>query len=161
MKTRLLKFAAALFFLASCTETNSRAPFRLSPTLEVAIQTDVLNSVNLLRQTNGLAALRADTALQAAAEYHAADMSKQNRPWHFSSNGQSPLQRVAAQNYHGSFRGEVISESYENQQATISAWMTDPLTQAVILDANAKELGVGIHQDPSGKLWWTVVFGSP
>lgn len=160
MKTLFLKLIAVVFILVSCTETSSRAPFRLTPSLKTSIQAEVLNNVNSLRMAEGLGAVAANTALQNAADAHSKDMSRQNRPWHFGSNGQSPLQRVAAQNYPGHFRGEVISESYEGQQQTIAAWMADPITRRVILDRSASKIGVGIHQDPSGKLWWTLVFGS-
>ena len=161
MKSHLLKLVVVFLVLVSCTQTSSRAPFRLTPALQNTIQADVLQSFNSIRASKGLAALSPNAALQNAAQAHSKDMSKQNRPWHFSSNGHSPLQRVAANNYSGHFLGEVISESYDTQQQTIAAWMSDPITQKVILERNAREIGIGLHQDPSGKVWWTVVFGRP
>ena len=161
MKRTFLKLVAVFFVVAGCAQTSSRAPFRLTPALQVSLQNEVLESINRIRSSENQSALSLSLALEKAAKAHSKDMSKQNRPWHFSSNGQSPLQRVAAQNYQGQFLGEVISESYETRQQTITAWMSDPVTRAIILDRLAQEMGVGIHQDPSGKVWWTVVFGRP
>jgi hypothetical protein len=32
-------------------------------------------------------------------------------------------------------------------------------TRAVILDPNALDLGFSWYQEPSGKIWWTLVIG--
>jgi len=48
-----------------------------------------LDSVNAVRQARGLSALSLDTSLIRAAKSHASDMSAQNRPWHFGSDGSS------------------------------------------------------------------------
>jgi uncharacterized protein YkwD len=86
-------------------------------------------------------------------------MSVQNRPWHFGSDGSSPLDRARRLNYTGEFLGEVISETFENELDTLSAWMENKNTRAVIFDPNALELGFSWYQEPSGKIWWTMVIG--
>jgi len=59
------------------------------------IQFRMLDSVNSLRQAAGLAPVRLNSQLNAAAATHARDMSIQNRPWHFGSDGSSPNDRLA------------------------------------------------------------------
>jgi uncharacterized protein YkwD len=55
--------------------------------------------------------------------------------------------------------GEVISETFENELDTLSAWMENKNTRSVIFDPNALELGFSWYQEPSGKIWWTMVMG--
>jgi uncharacterized protein YkwD len=54
----------------------------------------LLDSVNTLRGAQSLPPLTFDARLNAAAATHSRDMSVQNRPWHFGSDGSSPLVRV-------------------------------------------------------------------
>ena len=56
--------------------------------------------------------------------------------------------------------GENISETYENDVETVAAWMQEADTRKVILDPNARYLGIAWFQEPRGKLWWTLILGS-
>ena len=123
------------------------------------IQFRMLDAVNVLRSSRSLNSLQLNAQLNAAAATHSRDMSVQNRPWHFGSDGSSPLDRARRLNYSGEFRGEVISETFENELDTLSAWMQNKNTRAVILDPNALDLGFSWYQEPSGKIWWTLVLG--
>ena len=123
------------------------------------IQFRMLDAVNVLRSSRSLTSLQLNAQLNAAAATHSRDMSLQNRPWHFGSDGSSPLDRARRVNYSGEFLGEVISETFENEMDTLSAWMQNKNTRAVILDPNALELGFSWFQEPSGKIWWTLVLG--
>lgn len=123
------------------------------------IQFAMLDSVNVLRQAAGLPQLTLNAELTAAAATHARDMAVQNRPWHFGSDGSSPLERAARAGYPGQFRGELISETFETELETLAAWMAEPATRDVILDPAARDMGFAWYQEPSGKLWWTLVLG--
>ena len=123
------------------------------------IQFRMLDAVNVLRSSRSLTSLQLNAQLNAAAATHSRDMSLQNRPWHFGSDGSSPLDRARRVKYSGEFLGEVISETFENEMDTLSAWMENKNTRAVILDPNALELGFSWFQEPSGKIWWTLVLG--
>lgn len=128
---------------------------------EGTIDYRLLDSVNTLRSSRGLGALAYNAELNAAAATHSRDMSVQNRPWHFGSDGSSPLDRVNRVGYTGKFRGELISETYETELQTLAAWMGTPDMRAVILDPNATELGFSWYQESNGKIWWTLVTGGP
>lgn len=125
------------------------------------LQYRMLDSVNALRMSSGAGPLTLNAELNAAAATHSRDMSVQNRPWHFGSDGSSPLDRARRVGYTKTFLGEVISETYENELATLSAWMENPDTRWVILDDNATEMGFQWFQEPNGKIWWTLVTGGP
>ena len=120
----------------------------------------VLDSVNSLRGAAGLTPLALNADLNAAAATHSRDMSVQNRPWHFGSDGSSPLDRVARTGYPGILLGENISETYETELETLGAWMEEPDTRAVVMDPAAVNMGFAFYQDNTGKIWWTMVTGS-
>lgn len=133
--------------------------YRITPSDAPRVRQRMQDGLNTMRAQNGLPPLQANAQLASAAATHAQDMSFQSRPWHWGSDGSSPMVRVQRAGYSGNVVGELISETFETEFETVNAWMTEPETRQVILDRRATELGVGWHQDDNGKLWWTVVLG--
>jgi hypothetical protein len=119
-----------------------------------------LDAVNALRQGAGRAPLELDDRLTAAAATHSRDMSLQNRPWHFGSDGSSPIDRARRVGFRGTFLGEAISETFEDELETIAAWMQEPGPRRGILDPDATRMGFGHFQEPNGKIWWTMTVGA-
>jgi len=134
--------------------------YRIGPADTDEIQFRLLDGVNSLRVAARVAPVQPDALLNAAAATHARDMAVQNRPWHFGSDGSSPVDRGRRVGYPGRILGEVISETYETEIETLGAWMAQQDTRAVILDPNARRLGFAWFQEAGGKIWWTLVFGS-
>ncbi len=164
---------AALVLLAACTTapitTTPRigpdgqplpTVYRISASDEDRIKIRMQDSINALRRSSGLPELNLDAKLIAAAATHSRDMSVQNRPWNFGSDGSSPLDRIARVGYAGGLVGENIRETYETELETLSAWMEEPGPRAVILDPRARNMGFDWFQEPNGKLWWTLILGS-
>lgn len=169
--TRIILILAASLILAGCV---SRAPDQLQPGQEIqpapvaytitaadaaAIPNRILDQVNLLRAGSNAPPLVLNEALNAASATHSRDMAAQNRAWHFGSDGSSPLDRARRAGYTGHLIGENISESYENDIATLQAWMQTRDTRDVIMDPSATSLGVAWYQEPSRKIWWTLITG--
>lgn len=125
------------------------------------IQLRMLESVNTLRQAAQAPAVALNSQLIASAATHARDMAVQNRPWHFGSDGSSPISRAARAGYGGRLLGEVLSESFETELETLSAWMAQPDTRGIILDPRARDLGFSWFQEPTGKIWWVMNLGAP
>ncbi|HEY0212281.1 MAG TPA: CAP domain-containing protein [Paenirhodobacter sp.] len=123
------------------------------------IPTRVNESINALRAARGTGPLTIDPSLTQAAEVQSRDMARQNRPWHWGSDGSSPFDRAARAGFAGKVAGENISETYENETQTLSAWMADPETRDVLLNPASAMMGFGWYQEPSGKIWWTLVTG--
>ena len=119
-----------------------------------------LDSVNAVRQARELSTLSLNASLISAAKSHASDMSAQNRPWHFGSDGSSPLDRLLSSGYSGKFIGENVSETFEDDFNTLDVWMTIPLSASIILDPNATQMGIAWHQDANGKIWWVQLIAS-
>ena len=133
--------------------------YRITPREEAEIPARVLGQVNMLRANSGIPPLALSPQLAAAAMAHSRDMSAQNRAWHFGSDGSSPLDRARRQGYAGNLLGEDISETYENDIATLGAWMQTRDTRDILMDPAARELGLGWFQEQTSKIWWTVLVG--
>lgn len=130
------------------TREANKIPFRM------------LDSVNALRGASSLAPLQLNPQLTAAAATHSRDMQVQNRPWHFGSDGSSPVDRVKRTGFGGKLVGEVISETYESELETLGAWMAQPDTRRIIMSPEANNMGFSWFQEDNGKIWWTMVVGS-
>ncbi|MCC5991850.1 MAG: CAP domain-containing protein [Rhodobacteraceae bacterium] len=137
------------------------AVYRIGPNDAPRVRQRMQDGLNTMRAQHGLPPLQASAELASAAATHAQDMSFQSRPWHWGSDGSSPMQRAQRAGYTGAFIGEMVSETFETEIETVTAWMQEAETRAVILDSRAREVGVGWHQDANGKLWWVVVLGEP
>ncbi|MBC7163379.1 MAG: CAP domain-containing protein [Roseovarius sp.] len=171
MARLLVLCLSALLVLAACAAPPPPPPllgadgkplprlYKIKPGETREIQFRMLDSVNALRQAAGVAPLTLDDRLTAAAATHSRDMSVQNRPWHFGSDGSSPMDRIRRVGYTGELIGETISETYETELETLAAWMEDDTTRRVILSPDARQMGFAWHQDDSGKIWWTMVLG--
>ena len=120
----------------------------------------MLDSINSLRQAAGQPPVELDAKLNAAAATHSRDMSIQNRPWHFGSDGSSPIDRIRRVGYTGNLVGENISETYETELETLAAWMDKPDTRRVVLSRDASKMGFSWLQENNGKIWWTLILGN-
>ena len=171
MQRRAMMAGAALLGLAACGRAPAgartgqdgqpvRRGTRITPEMEAEIGYRMVESVNTLRQAAGVGPVTLDPLLNAAAATHSRDMAVQNRPWHFGSDGSSPIDRLARVGYRGRLVGEAISETYEMELQTLAAWGRDPQTRNVILDPTATRLGLAWFQEQSGKIWWTMVLAA-
>jgi len=170
MLRRKMLVGLALGALAACSGSTSARigpdglplpqVYKISPSETGDIQFRMLDSVNALRQAAGVPPVELDGQLTAAAATHSRDMSIQNRPWLFGSDGSSPLDRALRAGFQGQIVGENISESYETELETLAAWINQTDTRNVILDPEARRMGFAWFQEPAGKLWWTLNMGS-
>ena len=133
--------------------------YRIGAGDKARIQFRMLDSVNALRRAAGAPEVELDPRLTAAAATHSRDMSVQNRPWHFGSDGSSPIDRVRRVGYDGTLLGENISETYETELETLAAWMEQPDTRRVIVAPSATKMGFSWYQESNGKIWWTLIMG--
>jgi uncharacterized protein YkwD len=133
--------------------------YRIRTADENKIQFRMLDAINALRSAAGQAPVALNARLTAAAETHARDMALQNRPWHFGSDGSSPIDRATRVGYEGTLLGENISETFETELETLAAWMDNPNTRRIILSPSANDMGFAWLQEPSGKLWWVLEIG--
>jgi len=169
----ILAILALLFLISACAQTIDSTvtladgrqvvakTYRISKNSEAKVQYRMLDAVNALRGAKGLSNLELNAQLNAAAATHSRDMAIQNRPWHFGSDGSSPVDRGIRVGYPGIIRGENIAETFETELETLAAWMEEEGTREVIIDPEAVDLGFSFVQEANGKLWWTLVTGGP
>ncbi len=157
----IILFASCVSDLPPIGEDGKPLPkiYSLSKQKNAEVQFRMLDAVNALRISSNVRIVNLNSRLNAAAATHSRDMSIQNRPWHFGSDGSSPINRVQSVGYLGSLSGEIISETYETELETLSAWMQDENTRRVLLDSRATDMGFSWHQEINGKIWWTLVLG--
>lgn len=161
---------ASMIALTACTPTTPQLTSDGTPATKVykigrkdtgKLQFRMLDSVNALRNARGVSPVVLNPQLNAAAATHSRDMSLQNRPWHFGSDGSSPIDRVQRVGYTGLLVGENISETYETELETLAAWIEKPDTQRTIISPDAEDMGFAWFQEPNGKIWWTLIMGNP
>jgi uncharacterized protein YkwD len=150
----------ALGLLAGCESPQPAGGVpRISEADAAPIRLRHLDAVNAFRRSQGLGALELSAALNAAADTHARDMWVQNRAWHFGSDLTSPRERAFRAGYAGELAGENLSESADSDLTVLQTWLDFADTRGVVADPEARYLGLGWHQDPTGKLWWVQLIG--
>ncbi|UWQ22050.1 CAP domain-containing protein [Jannaschia sp. W003] len=134
--------------------------YRISAAETREIPFRALDAVNALRAEAGVAPVALDPRLTAAAATHSRDMSLQNRPWHFGSDGSTPIERAQRAGFGGRLLGEAISETYESELETIVAWGQERGPRRVLLDPAARRMGIAFFQEDNGRIWWTLNMGT-
>ena len=171
MTNPLLPIAsAALAFLAACAPAGGGmrlgadgrpvpTVYRIGPGDGPRIQARMRDGINAARARRGLGSVELNDRLTSAASTHARDMARQSRPWHFGSDGSSPLDRAQRAGYSGQFLGELVSETFETELETLTAWLEARETRGLLLDPRMNEIGFAWFQEQNGKLWWTLTTG--
>ncbi len=163
--TRLISvFAALALLLTACgppeaTSVDGPRVYKIRKIDEGRIENGTIESINVSRAAAGMGPLTKNAQLTRAAEAHAGDMARQNRPWHWGSDGSSPEQRAYRAGFAGKWLGETLSETYEDEKITLNAWLNDPGSREVIMDASATQVGFGWFQERGGKIWWVLETG--
>jgi uncharacterized protein YkwD len=146
---------------ATTTTTATTTNPQPRPTGDIAGQ--ILALVNAERQRAGVAPLRLNSQLNAAAQRHVQDMANNSNHSHTGTDGSSPGQRIAAVGYSASTWGENIQwgNSYTSAAAAMQRWMESPGHRQNILNPNYTELGVAFVVSESGRPYWVQKFGRP
>jgi len=165
-----LPLAVALLALSGCMtieggSSSANDPtrprvYRISALEAPRIQNRMLESVNALRQAAGVPPLALNGKLSNAAAAHSKDMAGQQRPWNFGVDGTTPLERAARAGFEGALLGQAFSETYETEMETLAAWMGQTDTREVLLEPRARNMGFSFYQEPTGKIWWTLMTGT-
>jgi uncharacterized protein YkwD len=116
------------------------------------IRAAVLCLVNRERAQNGVAPLRYNEALEAAAENHCSELIADDYFAHISPSGETPVDRIRGFGYiPGPSAGYVIGENLawgtytlSTAQSIVSAWIASPGHLANILESEYTETGIGV-----------------
>jgi uncharacterized protein YkwD len=116
------------------------------------IRAAVLCLVNRERAQNGVAPLRYNAELEAAAENHCSELIAEDYFAHISPRGETPVDRIRGFGYiPGPSAGYVIGENLawgtytlSTAQSIVSAWIASPGHLANILESKYTETGIGV-----------------
>lgn len=135
---------------ASPTSAQQQAP--RSPTARNALESGVLGQINTLRRQHGLAPLRVNVRLRAAADAHSASMASRGFFAHESADGTSFWQRVQRYYPRSSYWsvGENLLWSSPDIDAAgaLRMWLNSPPHRQNLLTARWREIGLSaLHVD--------------
>jgi LysM repeat protein len=148
---RLLKIVLALGWLVLCG-TNA-----LTATAQGRNAYAVIEAVNRLRASRGLAALQIDPALMTAAQRHADWMAATRNYGHTGEGGSSPQGRAVAAGYRGT-----VYENYEGgtnltPEGAVYWWERSPIHLTTMLLPRHVHVGAGYAQNNSQGLYVLLV----
>ena len=133
MKRQILPVFLAVFAVLLATGTAQARSLSGS-------EASLLNTMNAVRQSHGLPALRVDYHLVRAARGHSADMMRRQYFAHGSVAG-----RAVAAGARGPVFGEDLAWATRlTAQWVVDQWLASPSHRAVLLRAGFRRVGIGI-----------------
>lgn len=119
----------------------------------------LLELTNAERKKEGVAPLKANLKLFAAARAHSENMAKQDKLAHELDT--TPPERVKEAGYAFRAFGENIAAGQRTAADAVAAWMDSPPHRKNLLSEDFEEVGLAVAATKDGKRYWTQVFGSP
>ncbi|MES9940855.1 MAG: CAP domain-containing protein [Candidatus Thiodiazotropha sp. 6PLUC2] len=99
--------------------------------------------------------------LESAAYGHSASMAENNFFSHTGEDGSSPGDRISDSGYVWRTYGENIAAGYRDAESVMDGWLTSPGHCANLMNANFKDIGVGIvNGSGSYGIYWTQDFAA-
>ncbi|MGI5506933.1 CAP domain-containing protein [Lentzea sp. CA-135723] len=136
----------------------------LAPQASAAtVQQDVIALTNAERAKAGCAAVKANAALNTAAQRHSADMASHNFMGHTGSDGSTVVVRIERAGYTRWTRAaENVAAGHTTAAAVVRGWMNSAGHRANILNCALKDIGVGYQYKAGTKYghYWTQDFGT-
>lgn len=121
----------------------------------------VVAAVNAARAERGIAPLRLESRLMAAAARHSADMAAHEFMAHTGSDGSSLGQRALDAGYEPGGVGEVVAAGHSTPAAVVAAWLRSRRHRDILLLPDLVHIGPACAVSARGALFWTVMVGAP
>jgi uncharacterized protein YkwD len=117
--------------------------------------------INEARRLHGLAPLTYNYELSIAAQMHTEDLVGNPAIMHDGSDGSMPPERQKRYGYQGIYGGEAVAWGFDRAAPVVEFWVNSPPHRILILNPNAREVGVGYYADGRApNIWyWTAEFG--
>ena len=121
-------------------------------------------AVNAYRSSHGLPSVVASPTLQAAAQFMANDTAAHGipNPPHYSSDGRSPVQRLADAGYPVNLYqiGEIIAWGVSTADGAMNLWLNSPTHAAILNDPVYHAAGFGVACGALLGCVWVIDFGA-
>jgi len=120
---------------------------------------EIFRLSNAARAANNLPVFRRDARLDKAAQRFSQYMGTAGFFDHVGPDGATIPQREAAEGYRAARWGENIAWGYTTPQAVVEGWLKSPGHRANLLNADFRDLGVGVAV-VNGRIFMTQDFGT-
>lgn len=104
----------------------------------------VIALTNEERAKAGLAPVKENSLLDAAAEAKAKDMFAENYWAHYSPSGKDPWSFILQAGYKFSFAGENLARNFYTSSDVVQAWMNSPSHRENILNPHYQDIGIAV-----------------
>ncbi len=142
----LLTFGSQTGALASIVKHPDGKVLSYSTSMSIS---GLLSDTNAARASNGVARLKLNSKLDAAAQAKANDMASRNYWSHNTPEGNPPWIFVSAQGYSYQKLGENLAAGFADEQSTINGWMASPPHRENLLDPAFNDVGFGYANNPN------------
>jgi uncharacterized protein YkwD len=122
------------------------------------LENQLVQLINKSREQAGCHRLGTDGHLRGSARAHSADMAKNGFVARRGSDGSSPQDRMRKAGYRRP-KGEDVGSGYPTAQAALDAWQADAGQGGLLVDCDARAIGVGVVLATDGTPYWTADFG--
>lgn len=159
-----LIFAITLVALIGLTTTSSSRAESLNRPLKAGSPYDLINAVNALRTSYGLAPYSINSILMYTAQTQAEFMVTTGNVTHSGPSGIGLTDRLLAAGYPlagdlsaGGFRAENITSGNENRtaQSAVNGWAGDALHLNTMISPNLSEIGAGVAV-ANGRVYYVI-----
>ncbi len=150
--------------LCSCQKTdiaNNNAADAIAFNVKKTVALELINNVRKTGCNCGGQAMPPvpvivwNDQLGQAAYNHSKDMKDNNYFSHTGLDGSTPGNRITMAGYNWITYGENIAMGYIDEKAVVDAWLSSDGHCRNIMNANFKEMGMGLEGN-----YWTEVFGA-
>lgn len=104
--------------------------------------------------------LKSETRLGQAAQGHAANMAALGYFSHTSQDGRTLRNRIDATNYPWRAIAENIAAGQKDAQEVVTGWLNSEGHCRNLMNADYREIGIGLAQSAGGKRYWVQNFGT-
>lgn len=125
---------------------------------------EVIRLTNVQRAQSGLTQLTENSVLTQAALAKGNDMLAKGYWAHFAPDGTSPWSFFLKFGYKYKFAGENLARDFSDASSAVNAWMNSPTHKENILNANYREIGIGVVEGNLSGVDTTIIvqfFGTP
>ena len=121
----------------------------------------MVDITNQRRAEAGIAPLRVNSTLAAAAQRHAEDQASVDVMSHTGTDGSNPGTRIQRSGYPVCAWGENVAAGYGSATSVMGGWMASPGHRENILNPTFVDVGIGLAYAADGTPYWAMELGLP
>ena len=132
-----------VFFQVTINQLTINYPQVLGYAAQISPE-EIVRLTNDQRQANGLAVVRLDPELSAAASQKAADMFARDYWAHVSPVGTQPWNFITQSGYSYRYAGENLARDFSDAKSVVDAWVASPSHRENLLNSRYQDIGIAV-----------------